>query len=122
MTLTIINREQVWTVAGALLLVSCLQLFCGPQLYGQQPDIDAAAGAKAAGGLEALTRGDRFPRPEGCWYIYHVRLSGHFRRNLPLQHQPGGEDYGKLHCKQYRSRIRAGWKRHFHDIRCPGLD
>jgi hypothetical protein len=57
MTLTIINREQVWTVAGALLLVSCLQLFCGPQLYGQQPDIDAAAGAKAAGGLEALTRG-----------------------------------------------------------------
>jgi hypothetical protein len=57
MTLTIINREQVWTVAGPLLLVSCFQLFCGSQLYGQQPDIDAAAAAKAAAGLKALTHG-----------------------------------------------------------------
>jgi len=57
MTLTSINREQVWTVAGALLLVSCLQLFCGSQSYAQHPDIDAAVAAKAAAGLQALTHG-----------------------------------------------------------------
>src|SRR5947209_2459935 len=43
------NRQQVWTVAGALLMV------CGWQLYAEQPDLRAAAAAKAAAGREALT-------------------------------------------------------------------
>jgi hypothetical protein len=38
-----------------LLLVSCLQLFCGSGIYGQQPDMKAAAAVKAAAGLQALT-------------------------------------------------------------------
>ena len=42
-------RQQVWTLAGALLLVG------GLQLYAQQADLDAAAAAKAAAGREALT-------------------------------------------------------------------
>jgi len=62
MTFAIINRKQGWTVAGRLLLVSYLQLFCGSQSYGQQPDIDAAAAAKAAAGLEALTHGPSIPQ------------------------------------------------------------
>ena len=49
-TLAIINRQQVWTVAGVLLLA------VGLQLDAQQADLDAAAAAKAAAVREALSR------------------------------------------------------------------
>ncbi len=38
----VVNRPQLWKVAGVILLV------CGLQLYGQQADAGAAAAAKAA--------------------------------------------------------------------------
>ena len=56
-TPAIMNRQQIWTVAGALLMVFGLQLFFGLQLHAQQADLGAAAAAKAAAGREALTHG-----------------------------------------------------------------
>ena len=95
MTLTIINREQVWTVAGALLLVSCLQLFCGSQLYGQQPDMDAAAAAKAAAGLEALTHGpidSPGPKAVGTFITFDVpgAATGRNQGTFPTAINPDG--------------------------------
>src|SRR5438309_8530913 len=84
MTLTIMNREQVWTVAGALLLVSCLQLFCGSQLYGQQADIDAAAAAKAAAGREALTHAPiHSPGPKAVGTFITFDVPGAFQGTFP---------------------------------------
>jgi hypothetical protein len=56
MTLAIMNRQQASTVVGALLLVGALQSFGGLPLFAQQPDLDAAAAAKAAAGRKALSR------------------------------------------------------------------
>ena len=92
MTFTIINRKQGWTVAGRLLLVSYLQLFCGSQLYGQQPDIEAAAGAKAAGGLEALTRGPiDSPGPKAVGTFITFDYPGTFGGTSPSSINPEGK-------------------------------
>ena len=84
MTFTIMNREQGWTVAGALLLVSCLQLFCSSQLYGQQADIDAAAAAKAAAGREALTHAPiHSPGPKAAGTFVTFDAPGAFQGTFP---------------------------------------
>jgi hypothetical protein len=76
---TIINREQVLTGASALLLVSCLQLFCSSHLYGQQVDLDAAAAAKALTGREALTHApidSQGPKAVGTFITFDVPGAG----------------------------------------------
>ncbi len=44
----IMIRQLVWKVGIVMLLVFGLQLLCGLQVYAQQPDLGAAAAAKAA--------------------------------------------------------------------------
>jgi hypothetical protein len=46
-------RPRVLKLAGVFILVFGLQFVFGLQSYAQQPDLDAAAAAKAAAGLEA---------------------------------------------------------------------
>jgi hypothetical protein len=67
MTRSIMNRQQVWTVVGALLLVCGVQLFCGVQVYAKPTDFRAAAAAKAAAGREARTHAATgVPRPNAA--------------------------------------------------------
>jgi probable HAF family extracellular repeat protein len=94
MTFTI-NRKQGWTVAGTVLLASYVQLFCGAQLYGQQPDIDAAAAAKAAGGLEALTHGPvDSPGPKAVGTFITFDYPGTFGGTSPSSVNPEGKITG----------------------------
>ena len=67
------NRPQIWKVAGVILLVFGLQLFCGLQLYAQHADLGAAAAAKAAAGREALTHGaSNASDPVGTFITFDV--------------------------------------------------
>src|SRR5260370_2266486 len=84
MTLTIMYREQVRTIPGALLLVSCLQLFCSSQLYGLQANMDAASAAKVAAGVEALTHiPTDFPGPKAAGAFITFDAPGAVQRTVP---------------------------------------
>src|SRR5258708_1308455 len=84
MTLTIMYREQVRTIPGALLLVSCLQLFCSSQLYGLQANMDAASAAKVAAGVEALTHiPTDFPGPKAAGAFITFDAPGAVQGTVP---------------------------------------
>jgi hypothetical protein len=84
MTLAIIYREQVRTIPGALFLVSCLQLFCGSQLYGLQANMDAASAAKVAAGVDALTHiPTNFPGPKASGTFITFDAPGAVQGTVP---------------------------------------
>ena len=79
----------------AIAMVATL-LFCGSQLYGMQPDINAAFAAKTAAGLEALTHPPAdFPGPKaaGTFITFDVRALSKGTYPSKINH---GDDHGIL--------------------------